>query len=85
MYILCVKVARSYPTLCNPMDHSPPGSSVPGILLAKTSERVAIPPSGDLPDPGIECASLVSPALADGFFTTGPIWKASFSLTPSVR
>ena len=28
------------------------------------------PPSGDLPDPGIEPASLMSPALAQGFFTT---------------
>ena len=27
---------------------------------------------GDLPDPGIEPASLVSPALAGGFFTTEP-------------
>ena len=27
------------------------------------------PPSGDLPDPGIKPASLVSPALAGGFFT----------------
>ena len=29
------------------------------------------PPSGDLPDPGIEPASLTSSALAGGFFTTG--------------
>ena len=29
------------------------------------------PPPGDLPDPGIEPASLTSPALAGGFFTTG--------------
>ena len=29
----------------------------------------------DLPDPGIEPASLVSPALAGGFFTTGTIWE----------
>ena len=28
------------------------------------------PAPGDLPDPGIETASLVSPALAGGFFTT---------------
>ena len=30
------------------------------------------PPPGDLPDPGIEPTSLMSPALADGFFTTEP-------------
>ena len=30
------------PTLCDPMDGSPPGSSVPGILQARTLEWVAI-------------------------------------------
>ena len=29
-------------TLCNPMDGSPPGSSIPGILQARTLEWVAI-------------------------------------------
>ena len=33
------------------------------------------PPPGDLPDPGIERASLVSPALGGGFFTSEPLWK----------
>ena len=31
---------------------------------------------GDLPDPGIKPASLVSPALAGGFFTTSSTWEA---------
>ena len=31
---------------------------------------------GDLPNPGIELASLMSPALAGGFFATSTIWKA---------
>jgi len=30
------------PTLCNPIDGSPPGSPVPGILQARTLEWVAI-------------------------------------------
>ena len=30
---------------------------------------------GDLPDPGIEPASLESPQLAGGFFTTVPPWE----------
>ena len=34
------------------------------------------PPPGDLPDPGIESASLASPALAGGFFTTEPPEKS---------
>ena len=33
---------QSCPTLCNPIDGSPPGSSVPGILQTRTLERVAI-------------------------------------------
>ena len=34
--------AQLYPTLCNSMDCSPPGSSVHGILLARILEWVAI-------------------------------------------
>ena len=34
------------------------------------------PPPRDLSDPEIESASLGSPALADGFFTTSATWKA---------
>ena len=34
------------------------------------------PPSGDLPDPGIEPTSLVSPGLASGFFATTTTWEA---------
>ena len=37
------------------------------------------PPPGHLPDPGIEPASLASPALAGGFFTTGATWEDSLS------
>ena len=36
------KSLQSCPTLCNPMDGSPPGSPVPGILQARTLEWVAI-------------------------------------------
>ena len=36
------KSLQSCPTLCDPIDHSPPGSLVPGILQAKTLEWVAI-------------------------------------------
>ena len=34
-----------------------------------------MPSSRDLPDPGIKPASLVSPALAGGFFTTSAPWE----------
>ena len=33
------------------------------------------PPPGDLSDPGIKPASLASPAMADGVFTTEPLGK----------
>ena len=36
------KSLQSYPTLCDPIDGSPPGSPVPGILQARTLEWVAI-------------------------------------------
>ena len=38
-----VLVAQSCLTLCDPMDYSPPGSSVHGILQARVLEWVAIP------------------------------------------
>ena len=37
------------------------------------------PPPGDLPDPGIEPASLMSPELAGGFFTSSATWEAILS------
>ena len=40
---LCVLVTQLYPTLCNPMDCSLPGSSVHGILQERIPEWVAIP------------------------------------------
>ena len=36
------KSLKSCPTLCDPRDGSPPGSTVPGILQARTLEWVAI-------------------------------------------
>ena len=67
---------QSYPTLCDPMDHSLPGSFVHGILQVRILEWVAIPSSKDLAHPGIEPASLVSLALAGRLFTTSAAWEA---------
>ena len=41
-----------------------------------TLEWVAFPPPGNLPNLGIEPASLVSPVLAGRFFTTSATWEA---------
>ena len=58
----CHIVTQSCPTLCHPVNCSPPASSVHGILQARLLQR-ACPPPGNLPDPGIEPASLVSLAV----------------------
>ena len=52
--ICCCLVATSCPTLCDPVDCSPPDSSVHGILQARILEWVAISFSRDLSNPGIE-------------------------------
>ena len=51
---MCVLSHFSHIWLCDPVDGSPPGSSIRGILQARIVEWVAKPSSGDLPDPGIE-------------------------------
>ena len=38
--------------------------------------ELPFPSPGDLPDPGIEPVSLMSPALAGGFFTISATWEA---------
>ena len=63
-------------TLYGPLDCSLPDSSVHGILQARILDWVAISSSGDLPDPGIKPRSLMSPAVAGGFFSTSATWEA---------
>ena len=44
-WIAAATAAKSFqsgPTLCDPIDGSPPGSAIPGILQARTLEWVAI-------------------------------------------
>ena len=69
------------------MDCSPLGFSVHGIFQAGILEYVAIPTPGDLPNPGIEPASLASPALAGRFFALAMDSPAlaGGSTAPSVR
>ena len=38
------------------------------------------PPPGDLPNPGIEPTSLMSPSLAGGFFTASTTWEALIAI-----
>ena len=64
-----VLVAKSCPTLCDPMDCSPPGSSVRGILHKKILEWVAIAFSRESSRPRDQ--SWVS-YIVGGFFTEPP-------------
>ena len=50
---LCL-VTQSCPTLCDPMDCGPPGSSVLRDSPGEYWRGLPWPPPGDLPDPGIE-------------------------------
>ena len=65
----CAKSLQSFLTLCDSMDYSPPGSSVRGLLQAKTLDWGTMPSSMGFSQPR-DGKSLMSPALAGSFFTT---------------
>ena len=65
-----------FPTLWDPMDHSPPGSSVHGFSRQEHWSGWPFPSPGDLADPGIQPLSLMPLALAGGFFTTSTTLEA---------
>ena len=68
--------AQSCLTLRDPMDCSPPSSSVYiGFSRQEYWSGLPFPTPRNLPDPGIKPASLASPALTGGFFTTEPPGK----------
>ena len=69
-------VAQFFPTLCDPMDCSPPGSSVHGDTPGKNTEMGCLPFSRDLSNPGIEprsptlqANSLLSKTIDEAFCT----------------
>ena len=53
------------PALCNPVNHSMPGTSVHGISLQEYWSVLQCPSSGNFPNPGIEPMFSVSPALQE--------------------
>ena len=77
---MCAKLLQSFPTLCDPVDCSPPGSSVHEILQARIRSGLPCPPPGNPPNTGMESASLASPALASRFFPSGTTWEASLTI-----
>ena len=70
----CAKLLQSRPTFCNPMDCSPQALLPLGFSRQEHWSGLLFPPSGDLPDPGIELMSLTSPAVAGRFFITSATW-----------
>ena len=71
----CCSVAESCLTLFNPMDCSPPGSSV-GFSRQEHWSGLLFSSPGDLPDPGMKLVSPASPTSAGGFFTNWATWEA---------
>ena len=67
-------------TLWDPVDCSPPGSSIHGILQARILEWVAISSPGIFPTQGLN-PCLISLTLAGGFLTTSAIWEAHLNIT----
>ena len=65
--IIIVLVAQSCLTVCDPMDGSPPGSSVHGILQARILEWVAIPFSRGSSQPRDQTQDS---HITGGFFTS---------------
>ena len=72
-YLLCVcSVTQLCPTLCNPIDCSPPDSLSMEFSSQENWSGLPFSSLGDLHDSGID---LVSPALTGKFFTTMPFFK----------
>ena len=54
----CAELLQLCPTLCDPVNHSPPGSTSLGFSRQEYWSGLSCSPSGELPDPGIELTSL---------------------------
>ena len=70
-------VTQSCPTLLDPLDCSPPGSSVHGIFFRQEYwSGLPFPTPGDLSDPGIEPGPPMSPAFQVDSLSTEPLGKS---------
>ena len=74
--VCVVQSLQSCPTLCPQLTAAQQASQSMGFSRQECWSGVPFPRPGDLPDPGIEPKSLVSPASAGGFFTTSATWEA---------
>ena len=82
LFLLCAKLLQSRPTLCDPMDCHPPGSSVHGILQAKILEWVAMPLLQGIFLTAIKPVSPATLALQDDSLLLShwgsPIWAETY-------
>ena len=79
---MLVLVTQSCLTVCDPMDCSPPGSSVHEIFSRQGYWSVLpFPSPGDLPNPGIEARS---PALQADSLPTELQWKPQVAIDPLI-
>ena len=67
---------QSCPTLWDPMNYSHQAPLSMGFSRQEYWRGLPYLPPGNLPDSGIEPASLMSPALASGLFSTSATWEA---------
>ena len=74
--LCCAKSLQSCPILCDPMECSPPGFSVHGIVQARILEWVAMPSSRGSSRPRDGTHIFCVSCTAGGFFTTGATWEA---------
>ena len=75
--IRSAKSLQSCPTLCDPIDGSPPGSPIPGILKARTLEWVAISFSN-------AWKGKVKVKSLSGVWPSATPWTAAFQAPPSM-
>lgn len=75
----CNTTFSSVEALCDPMDYGPPRLLRPLDFLGKNTSELPCPPQGPFQThPGIEPTSLLSLALAGGFFSTRATWEAHY-------
>ena len=75
--LMCTRaqLLQSCPTLCDPMDWGPPGSSVHGILQTRILEWVAMPCTRGSSQPRDQTHVFCVSCIAGRFFTTEPPQK----------
>ena len=81
---MCAKSLQSCPTLCDPMDHSPPGSSVHGILYTRILVSFHALFHGSF-WPRDRTACLPSPTLTGSFCTISTTWEAPLEYKSSQK